>query len=67
VLTASNTPSGTYTHYFNNYAGATPANCDTATATVVVSNPIDGAKRRTNNSCRTNTNDRSGNVNRMIR
>ncbi|RKS12915.1 gliding motility-associated C-terminal domain-containing protein [Flavobacterium sp. 120] len=43
VLTlAANTPSGTYTiTYQLCEAGANPANCDTATATVVVSNPID--------------------------
>ncbi|MEC4005968.1 hypothetical protein OX283_014990, partial [Flavobacterium sp. SUN052] len=43
VLTlAANTPSGTYTiTYQLCEVGASPANCDTATATVVVANPID--------------------------
>ncbi|MFY7884122.1 MAG: VCBS domain-containing protein, partial [Dolichospermum sp.] len=43
VLTlAANTPSGTYTiTYELCETGASPANCDTATATVVVANPID--------------------------
>ncbi|MEC4003025.1 DUF11 domain-containing protein, partial [Flavobacterium sp. SUN052] len=43
VLTlAANTASGTYTiTYQLCEVGATPANCDTATATVVVANPID--------------------------
>ncbi|MFV8334443.1 hypothetical protein ACNQGK_15020, partial [Flavobacterium sp. GSP14] len=39
---ASNTPSGTYTiTYELCEVGASPANCNTATATVVVNNPID--------------------------
>ncbi|WP_298392700.1 DUF11 domain-containing protein, partial [Flavobacterium sp.] len=43
VLTlAANTPSGTYAiTYQLCEVGATPANCDTAVATVVVANPID--------------------------
>ncbi|MCF6142571.1 hypothetical protein L1S34_14885, partial [Flavobacterium sp. K77] len=42
VLTlAANTPSGTYTVVYEICeVGATPVNCDQATATVVVNNPI---------------------------
>ena len=41
ITVAANTPSGTYTvTYQLCETGASPANCDTATATVVVANPI---------------------------
>jgi hypothetical protein len=46
VTVAANTPSGTYsitTNYGSQSTGlnVSPANCDTATATVVVNNPVD--------------------------
>ncbi|MBL7886247.1 MAG: DUF11 domain-containing protein, partial [Flavobacterium sp.] len=42
LTVAPNTPSGTYTiTYQLCETGAVPANCDTATATVIVANPID--------------------------
>jgi hypothetical protein len=45
VTVAANTPSGTYiTYYVTNPStglNVSPANCDTATATVVVNNPVD--------------------------
>jgi hypothetical protein len=41
LIVAANTASGTYTiTYQLCESGASPANCDTATATVVVQNPL---------------------------
>jgi hypothetical protein len=46
VTVAANTPSGTYNTYHvkpihQQDLNVSPANCDTATATVVVNNPVD--------------------------
>ena len=41
LTVAANTPSGTYTITYQLCEAASPANCDTATATVIVLNPID--------------------------
>ncbi|MCL9771226.1 thrombospondin type 3 repeat-containing protein, partial [Flavobacterium sp. HXWNR69] len=49
ITVAAGTPSGTYTVTYQICEnGATPANCDTATATVIVSNVIDAVNDTTN-------------------